>query len=120
MANILNSLSFGQKHLDGRCFCHYGSICRKLTFQKLVAIYKMGTFELPVLLNGVEKTFTSEFFQSPFGFRIKVEVNGLLVMFETDEEGRFRAIIDPNAEGANKVNVEALKAIAEALERVIE
>jgi hypothetical protein len=75
-------------------------------------------FHLPVRYINEELLFPAQLQQSGYMHRFRVDVYGLEVFFEPDEEGSYRALIDP--ESINKhVTVELLQAIAEAIETAV-
>ncbi len=43
-----------------------------------------------------------------------MDINGSEVTYEPDEERNYRAIVDPEKLGGGQINVDLLKAIAEA------
>jgi hypothetical protein len=74
-------------------------------------------FELPVRYRNEELLFPAQLQQSGYTHRFRVDVYGQEVFYEPDEEGSYRALIDP--EKLNKhVTVELLRTIAEAIETV--
>lgn len=81
---------------------------------------KDDTFEIPVLYKGEELCFTSKLIVQGYTHKIHVEVNGQPVMFEPDEERKYRAILDASQmEKGTKLDIELLKAIAGVIESVI-
>lgn len=50
-------------------------------------------FEIPVLYNESTHNFSAELIPSAYNYRIAVDVFGETILFEPDEEGRFRALI---------------------------
>ena len=47
-------------------------------------------------------------------------INGILILFEPDEERNFRAIVDPSIDQANhKIDKEVIQLIAEALAEML-
>lgn len=57
-----------------------------------------------------------------YGFtqKIEVNINGLTVMYERDEERNWRAIVDPSQLEKNQsVQTELLQAIADSIEEVL-
>jgi len=75
-------------------------------------------FDLPVIYQGEELLLPAQLLQSGYIHRFRVEVNGQEVVFENDEEGNYRAMVD--AEKVTKqIDVELLKAIAEGIENAV-
>ncbi|GEO04497.1 hypothetical protein AAE02nite_21610 [Adhaeribacter aerolatus] len=55
-----------------------------------------------------------------YTYKIQVEVNDQLVMFEPDEDRNYRAMLDPaHLENGAKLEVQLLQAIAEVIESVV-
>ncbi|MBC7828063.1 MAG: hypothetical protein H7122_09970 [Chitinophagaceae bacterium] len=78
------------------------------------------SFEIPVLFNQKELLFPARLLHQGFTHKIKVDVNGLTIIFEPDEEGNYRAIIDDILlEKANEINISLLKTIAVAIESIV-
>jgi len=78
-----------------------------------------NTFQLPVYYRGKEEEFASQLLQFGYIHKIQVDVNGIAVMFEPDEERNYRAYVDPSSEEFDKLDPVLLKAIAEAIERIV-
>ncbi|HUC81435.1 MAG TPA: hypothetical protein VMR70_10990 [Flavisolibacter sp.] len=75
-------------------------------------------FELPVNYRNEELLFPAQLQQAGYTHRFRVDVYGLDVFFEPDEEGAYRAIINPESLD-KQVSAELLQAIAEAIEAVV-
>ena len=72
--------------------------------------------EVPVTYKNQELIFYAKFIQFGYSYKFEVDVNGILVSFEPDEERNFRAIIDPTIDHANhKIDKELIQLISEAL-----
>ena len=52
--------------------------------------------------------------------KFQVDVHGQDVLFKPDEEGNYRAVINPEQAEESKIDVELLKAITEAIESIRE
>jgi hypothetical protein len=77
-------------------------------------------FEIPVGYKGQELLFPAYLQQSRFTHRFAVDVYGQEIFFERDEEGSYRALIDREQLKANrKLEIELLRAIAEAIEAIL-
>jgi hypothetical protein len=75
-------------------------------------------FDLPVTYNDQELQFPARLQASAYAHRFVVEVYGQEVLFETDEEGSYRALVDP--ESLSKyVTAGLLEAIAKAIEAIL-
>ena len=77
--------------------------------------------EVPVTYKNQELIFNAKFIQFGYSYKFDVDVNGILVSFEPDEERNFRAIIDPTIDHANhKIDKELIQLIAEALATMLQ
>jgi hypothetical protein len=77
-------------------------------------------FELPVSYRGEERLFPAALQASRFNHQFLVDVYGLEILFEPDEERNYRAMIDPELLDKNrKIDAALLQAIAEAIEAVV-
>ena len=78
------------------------------------------SFDLPVLFDGKELLLNTYLVQLGYTHRFMVDINGLEVAFEPDEERSYRAIIDNETLNQNRnVSVDLLKAVAHTIESVI-
>jgi hypothetical protein len=75
-------------------------------------------FNLPVNYNGVEKEFETILLVLGYTHKFQVDVEGTPVLFERDEEGRYRAIITPDYRG-RLPKTELLQSIALAIEEIL-
>ena len=72
--------------------------------------------EVPVTYKNQELIFNTKFIQFGYSYKFEVDVNGILVFFEPDEERNFRAIIDPTIDhGNHNIDKELIRLIAETL-----
>jgi len=77
--------------------------------------------EVPVTYKNQELIFNAKFIQFGYSYKFDVDVNGILVSFEPDEERNFRAIIDPTIDHTNhKIDKELIQLIAEALATMLQ
>ena len=84
-------------------------------------IYSMEeSLEIPVTYRGEELSFPCQVVRTGYNLVFQVEVAGLLVTFEPDEEGSYRAALGavPERE-ARRIDTGLLKAIAEVIELVV-
>lgn len=72
-------------------------------------------FDLPVMYKGHEVVLPSRLVQRGYSYAIYVEVEGVEVIFEPDEERNFRAIFDSHS--ASPVTRDIVEAIMVALEK---
>lgn len=77
--------------------------------------------EVPVTYKNQELIFNAKFIQFGYSYKFDVDVNGILVFFEPDEERNFRAVIDPVIDyGNHKIDKELIQLIAEALATMLQ
>ena len=72
-------------------------------------------FELPVTYKDKELLFPARLLMLGYTHKFQVQVNGHEVLFEPDEERNYRAVINPEQVESSKIELELLKAIAEAI-----
>lgn len=78
------------------------------------------SFKIPVLFNHKELSFPANLLTPGYTHKIMVDVNGLNIIFEPDEEGNYRAIIDEILlEKANQIDIPLLMTIANAIESLV-
>ena len=75
-------------------------------------------FLLEVNYKGEQLKYDTELRNFGYIQRIVVDIDGLMVSFETDEEGNYRALVSPEQVNSkdNKLEVGLLQAIAQKLE----
>ena len=72
--------------------------------------------EIRVTYKNQELIFIAKFIQFGYTYKFQVDVNGIPVLFEPDEERNFRAIIDPVIADTNhKIDKELIGLIMESL-----
>ena len=77
-------------------------------------------FELPVSYKGKALQLPAQLVSFGWTHRIVVDVYGSVVSYERDEEGLWRALVSMQDLEANKhIDVELLKAIADAIKEVL-
>jgi len=78
-------------------------------------------FEIPVTYNNKEQLFAAQLHSYGWSYSIQVDVHGLQISFEKDEEGQWRALAVPEDLVANKkLDIHLLKAIGQAIERILQ
>ncbi len=78
------------------------------------------SLEIPVTYRGEELSFPCRVVRTVNGYVFQVEVAGLPVTFEPDEEGSYRAAVGAVPEGeARRLDVGLLGAIAEVIESLV-
>jgi hypothetical protein len=75
-------------------------------------------FELPVVYRNEECLFPARLLQLGYTFRVEVDIRGRLFNFEPDEERNWRALLPYGDEDRKAIDVELLRAVAEALESI--
>lgn len=75
-------------------------------------------FELPVTHKGAELMLPARLQQSGYTHRFEVMVNDVPVLFEPDEEGSYRALVDAE-NSMDKMDAGLFEAIATAIENVV-
>lgn len=78
-------------------------------------IQKEEQFDLPVKYKGGELMLPSRLVQMGYTFKVYVQIEGVEVIFEPDEERNFRAIVESSVKA---VDPELVKAAAQGLEEV--
>ena len=75
-------------------------------------------FEIPVVYHNQQLSFKAKrLILGSYTQKLQVDVNGIDVLFEVDEERNYRAYIDPmNTEAIDKVDKELLSIIIETIE----
>ena len=78
-------------------------------------------FELPVMHKGKEVLFPARLLMLGYIYKIEVEIHGVLVHFEKDDERNWRAIVADTSSGfENKIDKELVGDVIAAIEEVIE
>ena len=76
-------------------------------------------FEIPVMYNGKEEQFPAKLLAYGYSYKIEVEINNSLILFEPDEERNWRAQSNPDdIEKNKKISTGLLEAIAHSLEEI--
>ena len=76
------------------------------------------SFELPVTYGGKDLVLPARLTKRGYVYRIELELNGTPVYFERDEDQSWRALIDPDTAGAQKVDANLVRAVMEVLQSV--
>lgn len=72
--------------------------------------------EVPITYKSQDLIFNAKFIQFGYSYKFEVDVNGIIVFFEPDEERNFRAILDPTIDHSNhNIEKELIQLIAETL-----
>jgi hypothetical protein len=75
-------------------------------------------FVLPVNFNGSELLLPSTFIQFGYSYKIDVDVNGIILSFEKDDEGSWRAIMDASLVNSTTISKGLLSAIVQSLDTI--
>lgn len=75
-------------------------------------------FQIPVTYHGKEIQFDAQLLQLGYTRKIQVDVNGIIVYLEKDDEGNFRAVLS-DTQNENKVDKELIKEIVQTLELLL-
>jgi hypothetical protein len=78
------------------------------------------TFEIPITYKGEEQLFTARLIALGYVHKIQVDVHGVAVIFEADEEGLYRAIIDPATVKDQHIDIGLLEEITRTIQSVRE
>jgi len=77
-------------------------------------------FDIPVTYKGNELLFPAHLRHLGYIHTFVVDVNGREIIFEPDEEQHYRAIIDlEKTDTSNHIDIDLLKAIAEAISEIL-
>ena len=77
-------------------------------------------FDIPVFYQDKEYLFKGTLLTYGYSYKIQVDVDGSIILFEPDEERNFRAIITPeNTETSKKIDIELLKRISAAIKIIL-
>jgi hypothetical protein len=75
----------------------------------------METFSLDILHNGKQHTIHGSLLQLGYTHKIYLDVEGVEVVLEPDEERNYRAVVTP--ELADKVNKELIAFVIEEIQK---
>lgn len=78
------------------------------------------TFEIPITYKGEDLSFTAKLIALGYVHKIQVDVYGVHVIFEADEEGSYRAIVDTTIIKDQHVDIGLLREIASTIQSVRE
>jgi hypothetical protein len=76
-------------------------------------------FFLPVTFKGVEYSFEALLKRRGYVAVLEINVHDVLVIFERDEQGDWRAIL-PEDQAGKAPDVELLRAIGETIEQILQ
>jgi len=76
------------------------------------------SFDLPVTYNGKEEQFPAKLVKFGYSYRIEVEIDQSIILFEPDEERNWRAQSIGDIEKNKKITTGLLQAIVHSLEEI--
>ena len=76
-------------------------------------------FELPVEYNGRQHLFKATLNVYGYTHKFHVDVNGQILIFEPDEERNYRAVLNYDIDINKNIDVELLKKISQAIEKIV-
>ncbi len=79
----------------------------------------MHTIEVPVTYKNENLLFNATFLQAGYTYKFEVDLNGINVFFEPDEEQCYRALVAPEMIHTINIDGELLKLIAESLKHLL-
>jgi len=80
----------------------------------------MDEFEIPITHKGVDTQYFAKVLQLGYTYKIQVDVDGILILFEPDESRQFRAVLaDFEADIAKPVDKELIETIAQTLNSLL-
>ncbi|WP_127125055.1 hypothetical protein [Pseudoflavitalea rhizosphaerae] len=80
----------------------------------------MSEIEIPVTWKGKELSFPARLQQTGYTHRILVDVDGVEIVLEPDEEKNYRAmLVDPDHPDAKRLDAGLIAAIVEVVESVV-
>ena len=75
-------------------------------------------FEIPIIYKNNELSFKAHSVRFGYVNHILVDIYGVQITVERDEEGNFRALEDPDKMKEGKVDLALVKAVVEVLEKL--
>ena len=76
------------------------------------------TFQIPVTYQGKELEFDAQLLQLGYTRKIQVDVYGIIIFLEKDDEANYRAIL-ANVKDESKIDKELVKEIVQSLELIL-
>ncbi len=76
------------------------------------------TVQIPVTYKGKELEFDAQLLHLGYINKIQVDVNGVIVFLEKDDEGNYRAVL-ADMLNENKVDKELVKEIVQSLKLIL-
>jgi hypothetical protein len=77
-------------------------------------------FDLPVSFNNKELNFPARLLDYGYTYKLEVDVDGIKILFEPDEERNWRVLMLPEGLNTNeKIDIDILKAIVSSIETIV-
>lgn len=77
-------------------------------------------FDIPIVYKNEELSFPARLLMQGYTHTFQVMIDGIEVIFEADEEGQYRALLNPSLLEKNvRIDMLLLKSIAQVLESVV-
>ncbi len=76
------------------------------------------TFQIPVTYQGKELQFDAQLLQLGYTRKIQVDVYGVIIFLEKDDEANYRAVL-ANVKDESKIDKELIKEIVQSLELIL-
>jgi hypothetical protein len=76
------------------------------------------TFQIPITYRGKELQFDAQLLKLGYIRKIQVDVKGIIMFLEKDDEGNYRAVI-ADIQNENKVDKALIKEIVNSLELIL-
>ena len=75
-------------------------------------------FELPIVYKGAEISLPARLLQFGYSYRIEVDVEGVRLHLERDDQGDWRALMGGEANSDKAINRELVEAIVAGIIRI--
>jgi len=80
----------------------------------------MDEFEIPITYKGLDRVFFATVLHLGYTYKIQVEVDGIPVLFEPDENRQFRAVLaNPEIDHTRSPDNELIKIISQTLDSLM-
>ncbi len=79
----------------------------------------MDEFEIPITYKGINREFLAKVLHLGYTYKIQVEVDDVVVVFEPDESRLFRAVLVDAETNAKSLDKGLIEAIAQTLDTML-
>lgn len=76
------------------------------------------SFELPVTINGKHMLLPARLIRFGYSYRVEVDIEGVAVSFEKDEERNWRAMSMEGQDSRKEIDLSLLQAVVDALDAI--